>query len=439
MSDDSTNHPSLAVYVDSAIRPLSYSTFFIISLENGELLFKENQFHDVLNRTINNCAGLDCNIVRQEGGPVTGIADADSVYNIFSDVYSYYLNTFTRDSYDGAGGPYVGFVNHDDPSTPNDCPNAAWNGQEMIFCPDMVARDVTWHELTHALTQYTAGLKYQRQAGALNESMSDIFGSASDNNWTIGEGSKIGIIRSMSNPEKSPRRPQPDKVFSSNYYCVGLTSRCDGNPGGNDSCGVHINSGVINKTFFLMTDGGSFNGCTINGVGRQKAHAIIYSALTNYLTQTSNFYDMYSAIQQACGDRYGSTSVECIEVKKATQATELDQQPVGTQSGPFCTGGVEKPATCAGAPTTVPPTEGPTATPTSTPTPTLRPGETPTLTPTLTQSPQPTPTPTPIGGGYQQHGTPTPTPDQYFTCKPDPNCIKSGKKIQLCPLICTPE
>lgn len=71
------------------------------------------------------------------------------------------------------------------------------------------------------------------------------------------------------------------------------------------------------------------------------------------------------------------------------------------------------------------------------PTPTLRPGE-PTNTPTLTPTPSPTSAPLPTRG-FESKGTPVPTPDQYFSCKPDPNCVKSGKTIQLCPLVCTPQ
>ncbi len=447
ISSDTNNHLVLSLLVNSTSDPLSYIYIYFVDLENGKIIYKQNQVRDVLTRKIKDCKGtasLGCSVVRQEGDGPSGIADADAAYSIFSDVYSFYLNKFNRDSFDGAGAPYIGNVNFNFGQK-----NASWVGeyQSMFFSPGLVVKDITWHELTHALTQHTAGLIYEKQSGALNESVSDMFATSSDNNWTIGEGSAVGIIRSFSNPPSipPPYGPQPDKLFSNIYYCGGLTSVCDKDI--NDNCGVHINSGIINKTFYLMSDGGNFNGCAISGIGRERSTKIIYNVLINFLSPSSNFYDMYSSILQACGDLYGTGSSECVEVKKAAQATELDQQPVGTQVGPRCSKIPEKAATCTGVPTKVIPTELPTSTPTATPT--LLPGQptatpvpgAPTSTPTPTTTPAvttPTAVPTPVII-FQMNGTPTPTPDQYFTCIPDPNCAKSGKTIQLCPLICTPE
>ncbi len=442
--EDFTNRIAISFFVDSNTKPIYYSTFYIVDLENGEILYKEDQLKESLNRTVYNCSGSSCSTAaRTEGSSSSGIAEADSAYNILGDVYNFFLQSFNRDSFDGNGAPYIAYVNFPGISSMQ-CPNAAWTGAEMIFCAGLVTPDISWHELTHAMTSRTAGLKYEKQSGALNESISDIFATSSDNNWTIGEGSAIGIKRSVSDPPSIPKSPrQPDRLFSNYYYCGGLTTVCDKNA--NDMCGVHINSGIMNKTFYLMTEGGNFNGCNISGIGRKRSNDIIYSALTNYLTSTSNFYDMYSSILQSCADLYGSGSDICKEVQKAAQATELDQQTTGSQAGPSCSGAVAKPATCSGAPTSEPlPTLA--GLPTSTPTPPLGATSTPTLPPGTTATPTPTPvsgsatsTPTPSGGIFKPKGTPTPTPDQYFSCAPDPKCISNGKSIQLCPLICTPK
>ncbi len=435
LSNNSVNRFVLEVEVESIGKPVVFRTQYFVDLENGTILYTESQTRDALDRNVYNCQGGGCPLQRQEGGGAVTDNDVNNVYEYFGTVYNYFFNTYSRDSYDNAGAPYDGYVHASNGMSmhgvPVQCPNAFWNGYEMVFCSGLVLLDVTGHELSHALTGETAGLQYLQESGALNEAVSDIFGSAMDNNWDIGEGLPPGLglpvpLRSMSNP---PSRNNPDKLSSSLFYCGAPDSA-------HDYGGVHKNSGVINKTFFLMTDGGSFNGCTINGIGRPKSHPIVYQALTKYLAPTSNFKDVYTTFMQACSDLYGSSSSECDNVNRAMQATELDQQPQGMPQSPVCSGQPLQPATCSAAGT-------PPANPTSSTTPSVSPSTTasPTVTTTIspTSAQSPTATPTPIGGGYQQHGTPTPTPDQYFTCKPDPGCAKSGKNIQLCPLLCSPQ
>ena len=97
-------------------------------------------------------------------------------------------------------------------------------------------------------------------------------------------------------------------------------------PGG-DGGGVHTNSGVPNHAFALMTDGGSFNGYTITGIGLTKAGKIQYRALTRYLALGSDFLDNYNALKQSCTDLVGTsgiTSGDCTEVGKALDAVEMD-------------------------------------------------------------------------------------------------------------------
>ena len=81
-----------------------------------------------------------------------------------------------RDSLDDEGLPLVITVN----SNFRPCPNAFWNGSQLIFCSGMVCDDILAHEFTHGLTEYTANLIYQNQCGQLNESFSDIFGELVD-------------------------------------------------------------------------------------------------------------------------------------------------------------------------------------------------------------------------------------------------------------------
>ncbi|HEY0379570.1 MAG TPA: M4 family metallopeptidase [Pyrinomonadaceae bacterium] len=105
----------------------------------------------------------------------TGNAEADNMIVSSKETYDYYNNAFGRDSFDGTGGIMDSIFNRG-----YSCPNASWNGTFISFCPGMTTDDVTAHEWSHAYTQYTHGLIYQWQPGALNESYSDIHGETVD-------------------------------------------------------------------------------------------------------------------------------------------------------------------------------------------------------------------------------------------------------------------
>ena len=134
-----------------------------------------------------------------------------------------------------------------------------------------------------------------------------------------------------------------------------------------------------------MTAGGSFNGCTITGIGKEKSHPIIYRALTTYLTTSSNFKAAYNAINSACSDLYQAGSNICIAVANALKATEMDQQPDNEQQGAKCTGKVAATVQCTtGGTPDASPTPSPTGSAgvTATPSPTQPPsGPTPTTNP----------------------------------------------------------
>src|SRR5262249_1899458 len=137
---------------------------------------------------------------------------------------------------------------------PSGCPlqNAFWDGTQMVYGTGFAsADDVVAHELTHAVTQYSANLIYFNQSGALNESFSDIFGETVDLlngkgndtaavRWLIGEDLSIGAIRNMMNPGKFPFS-DPERTSDPHYVC----------PTFSDNGGVHTNSGVPNHAYAL--------------------------------------------------------------------------------------------------------------------------------------------------------------------------------------------
>ncbi|MER2584227.1 MAG: M4 family metallopeptidase, partial [Candidatus Competibacter sp.] len=267
-----------------------------------------------------------------------GDADARAAHIYAGDTYDFYLNTHGRDSIDGAGMPIISSVHFG-----VGLQNAFWNGQQMVYGDGFsAADDVVGHELTHGVTQYESGLFYYYQSGAINESFSDVWGEFVDLTngkgndtpavrWLMGEDIPgIGAIRSMNNP---PLYNNPDKMTGGFYYT-----------GADDQGGVHTNSGVNNKAAYLMTDGGSFNGLTVAGLGITKVAKIYYEAQTNLLTSGSDYADLYDALRQACSNLVGTagiTSSDCAQVKNAIDAVEMNQQPVPgfNPEAPLCPAG----------------------------------------------------------------------------------------------------
>ncbi|WP_066392982.1 M4 family metallopeptidase [Neobacillus mesonae] len=226
-------------------------------------------------------------------------ADVDAHYYA-GVVYDYYKNTFNRNSFDGNGATLRSTVHYG-----RNYNNAFWNGSQMVygdgdgvtFRPLSGSLDVIAHELTHAVTEYTAGLEYQNQSGALNESISDTFGVFLDKgDYLIGEDvytpNKSGdALRSLSNPSLYG---QPEHM--NNY--VNTTS---------DNGGVHTNSGIPNKAAYL----------TISKLGTAVAEKIYYRALTVYLAPRSSFSDARAALLAAAADLYGTGSTQYNTVASA--------------------------------------------------------------------------------------------------------------------------
>ncbi len=262
---------------------------------------------------------------------------ADAAHTYAIGTYSFYATQFNRDSIDNNGMVITSTVHYCDYDLyygHDVCPydNASWNGSQMVYGDARgypLADDVVAHELTHGVTQYESDLFYYYQSGAINESLSDVFGEYYDQTngqgndsenvkWLIGEDvSGSGVERSMSNP---PQYGDPDKMTSPNYYT-----------GGDDNGGIHWNSGVNNKAVYLMVDGtatdGPFNGKTVTALGWDKTAAIYYEANTDLLTSGADYTDLYHALQQACTNLVGQkgiTIADCAQVKNALDAVEMN-------------------------------------------------------------------------------------------------------------------
>ncbi len=236
--------------------------------------------------------------------------------------YEYFRNTFNRNSINGQGGTIISFINVADRDTNGGMDNAFWNGKAMFygngnvaFTPLAGSLDVGGHEMSHGVIGATANLEYRYESGAINESFADIFGTMIDrDDWLLGEDIvntqyfSSGALRNMQNPNNggsslSDRGWQPKDMTE--YYT-----------GDQDNGGVHINSGICNRAYYLIA----------TDIGKDKAEQVYYRALDNYLTVSSQFIDLRLAVIQSATDLHGVGSPE-------VQAAESAFDTVGITGG----------------------------------------------------------------------------------------------------------
>jgi Zn-dependent metalloprotease len=230
------------------------------------------------------------------------------------EAYEYFRTTFGRNSINGQGGNIISLINVRDENN-QDMDNAFWNGYAMFYGngdqvftdPLAKALDVASHELSHGVIQNTANLEYFGESGAMNESFADIFAVMVDrDDWQLGEDIvntsifSTGALRDVSNPNNggtSLNTPgwQPASV-SEQFF------------GSEDNGGVHINSGITNRVFFLFA----------SEVGKDVAEQVYYEALANYLVRSSQFIDLRIAIIAAAEALY-NTSVANAAASAFTQ------------------------------------------------------------------------------------------------------------------------
>jgi Zn-dependent metalloprotease len=270
--------------------------------------------------------------VRDEPDDPTGDSATDEAFDFSGDTYDFYQQVYNRNSIDDHGLLLKSTVHFDSQYN-----NAFWNGLQMVYGDGdgelfnrfTISVDVVGHELTHGVTQNEAQLVYQGQSGALNESMSDVFGSlikqwvnnqtADKADWLIGQGLFTDnvqgkALRSMSDPGSAyndpnlGKDPQPGHMKDFKQMTA-------------DNGGVHINSGIPNKAFFLAAT-------NIGGFAWQKAGLIWYRALTGSLSPTADFQAAADATTTVAGSLFGSGSDEQKAVIDAWSNVGLKPQAI---------------------------------------------------------------------------------------------------------------
>ncbi len=298
---------------------------------------------------------------RKEGdSPVADVA-VNEAFDGSGATRELYSTAFGRNSIDNNGMNLNSTVHYD-----KGYDNAFWDGQQMVYGDGdedlpvserlfnrfTISLDVIGHELTHGVTQHEANLVYSNQQGALNESISDIFGSlvkqyrrgqtADVADWIIGEGlftanvNGLGI-RSM----KAPGTAYNDKVLGKDPQPAHMKDYVTTSQ---DNGGVHINSGIVNYAFYVMA-------IEVGGYAWEKTGQIWYKTLTDKLTSNSNFQNAADATFQAAAEIFGAGSLEQNAVKKGWDAVGIAINgtiPVPTPGGEGCFKGLMRSLGLAG-------------------------------------------------------------------------------------------
>jgi Zn-dependent metalloprotease len=255
--------------------------------------------------------------VRSEGAPAVDDVAVNEAYDGLGATFAFYWDVFGRNSIDGNGLPLLGTVHYD-----QDYDNAFWDGAQMIFGDGdrrffnrfTVSVDVIGHELTHGVTGAERNLDYEGQSGALNESLSDVFGSmvkqylvgesAEAADWLIGEGlftSRVqGVaLRSM----KAPGTAYDDPVLGKDPQPAQMSDYVKTD---DDNGGVHINSGIPNRAFCLAAT-------AFGGSAWEKAGPIWYAAMRDASLPSSATFQQFAAVTVAqAGTLYDAAAAEVV-------------------------------------------------------------------------------------------------------------------------------
>lgn len=275
-------------------------------------------------RTIYDAQGataLPGKIVRGEGAPAVQDVAVNEAYDGSGLTYDFFYEIFKRNSIDGFGMRLDSTLHFDRRYN-----NAFWNGTQMVYGDGdgelfnrfTISIDVIGHELAHGVTEHEAKLIYQGQPGALNESFSDVFGSlikqyklkqtADQADWLIGQGlltPKVSgvALRSM----KEPGTAYNDRVLGKDPQPGHMKDIYTGTA---DNGGVHINSGIPNRAFYLTAT-------AIGGYAWEKAGRIWYVALCDRLRSRANFKTMAQTTISVANELYGLNGTESKAVQSA--------------------------------------------------------------------------------------------------------------------------
>ncbi len=265
-------------------------------------------------------------LIRGEGAAPIGNPNIDEAYNYIGDCYDWYMNEHGRDSYDNQGSKIRAYVNYPDL-------NAYWDTQVHVMKIGnlFLSDDVIAHEYTHGVTEVDSDLIYFSYAGAITEMYSDLGGEfidltngrgndSAEVRWWMGEDMEFKIPDTRGIEEEGEDGNQegegegedtdgeeeeslPGIRYMKDPTVLGEPDRL-GSPylwppfSLDDLGGVHFNCGIGNKLIYLLTDGDTFNGLTVTGMGISKVADLFYAARP-MLTSVADYFELYYALRAA--------------------------------------------------------------------------------------------------------------------------------------------
>ncbi len=319
--------------VDDPERPLVF-----IDAHTGEVVWSHDSMSHLKNREVHNLnhgTTLPGPVTRIENQAAVGDLEVDGQFDRLGATYDCYKALFNRDSYDNAGAKLVSSVRY-----ASNFNTAKWDGVNRLLLfgeGNMVdtrglaqSLDVTAHEFTHAVTQFSSGLMGDQEPGGLNESIGDIFGAVCEwnranptnlnaptvpANWTMAEGVTLSspVLRYLADPAKDG--------YSIDYYFTDVRWN-----------EAHFLTGITNLAFYLLSEGGTHprgkSSNVVTGIGINAAARIFYRANTVYLTPYSDFADARELTIRAAEDLYGVGSIQATQTGNAWTAVGLLPAPV---------------------------------------------------------------------------------------------------------------
>ncbi|MDH3491410.1 MAG: M4 family metallopeptidase [Gammaproteobacteria bacterium] len=272
-------------------------------------------------------ASLPGVLVRDEKTGASGDKQVDQAFVGSGHVYNLYSTIYARDSLDGNGMTLISTVHHR-----RNYNNAFWDGKQMaygdgdgeLFQPLTNSLSVIGHEFAHGVIQFSGGLIYQDQSGALNESIADVFGvltvqhkkkqAPAEANWLVGDGilgndisgEALRSLRAPGEAYSDPVLGKDPQPYHMDFY----------NSTSSDYGGVHINSGIPNHAFFLLAQ-------YLGGPAWEKAGRIWYDALQSINNPHATFFDWALETLSAANLLFGSGSRESLFTRRAWKLVGL--------------------------------------------------------------------------------------------------------------------
>ena len=347
------------VQYDSDVDGLHLDEIYV-DANTGKVISTITRIHTGLSRSINTKNGqcirstneLPGSYLFGESGPSSNSPQyAKDAFKNLGISYQFYKHLLQRDSLDNRGMLLKATV-HVKLDQGRGCQgdNAFFMGAPlnlMVFAEDgqylvnpAGALDITAHELTHGVTSTESNLKYQNESGAINEALSDIFGSGAEawshsggstsgnpsqgikptqNNWTLGE-----TAAQTNNMRRYFYDPQKDGQSKDSYQSRNVCQSSSNCP---DSGYVHTNSGIMNLAFYLLSQGGTHPRNTtsnqVNGIGIEKALRIYYHAAINTFTSSTGFQTARTLLAKSAETIYGKCSTEWTAVNESYDAVQV--------------------------------------------------------------------------------------------------------------------